>query len=70
VIMMLIKAVMVEVNVQNTSKSNFIVTCAIQFRLSFTKYEGVSKSFRTDRLERELQMVQLTNTRCSCISIL
>jgi len=33
-------------------------------------YEGVTKSFRTDRLERELQMVQLSATRCSCIAIL
>jgi hypothetical protein len=33
-------------------------------------YEGVSKSFRTDRLERELQMVQLYATKCSCIIIL
>jgi hypothetical protein len=33
-------------------------------------YEGVSKSFRTGRLERELQMVQLSATRCSCIVIL
>jgi hypothetical protein len=31
-------------------------------------YEGVSKSFRTGRLERELQMVQLSSTRCSFIS--
>jgi hypothetical protein len=30
----------------------------------------VSKSFWTDRLERELQMVQLSDTRCSCIAIL
>jgi hypothetical protein len=29
-------------------------------------YEGVSKSFRTDRMERELQTVQLSATRCSC----
>jgi hypothetical protein len=29
-------------------------------------YECVSKSFRTGRLERELQMVQLSATRCSC----
>jgi hypothetical protein len=29
-------------------------------------YEGVSKSFRTGRLERELQMVQLSAIRCSC----
>jgi hypothetical protein len=33
-------------------------------------YEDVSKSFRTGRLERELQMVQLSATRCSCIHIL
>jgi len=32
--------------------------------------EGVSKSFRTGRLERELQMVQLSATECSCIAIL
>jgi hypothetical protein len=31
---------------------------------------GVSKSFRTGRLERELQMVQLSATMCSCITIL
>jgi hypothetical protein len=33
-------------------------------------YEGVSKSFRTGRLEREVQLVQLSTTRCSCIAIL
>jgi hypothetical protein len=33
-------------------------------------YEDVYKSFRTGRLERELQMVQLSATRCSCIAIL
>jgi hypothetical protein len=33
-------------------------------------YEGVSISFRTGRLERELQTVQLSATRCSCIAIL
>jgi hypothetical protein len=33
-------------------------------------YEGVSESFfRTGRLERELQMVQLSATICSCIAI-
>jgi hypothetical protein len=36
-----------------------------------SEYEGVSKSFRTiGRLERELQVVQLSATRCSCIAIL
>jgi hypothetical protein len=34
------------------------------------KYEGISKSFWIGRLERELQMVQLSATRCSCIAIL
>jgi len=34
------------------------------------KYVGVSESFRTYRLERELQMVQLSATMCSCIAIL
>jgi hypothetical protein len=33
-------------------------------------YEGVSKSFRTGRLKRELQIVQLSATMCSCIAIL
>jgi hypothetical protein len=31
---------------------------------------GVSKSFRTSLLERELQMVQLFATKCSCIAVL
>jgi len=34
------------------------------------RVEDVSKCFRTGRLERELQMVQLSATRCSCIAIL
>jgi len=33
-------------------------------------YGGVSKSFRTGRLARELQMVQLSATKCNCIAIL
>jgi len=33
-------------------------------------YESVSKSFRTGCLERELQMVQLSATRCIYIAIL
>jgi hypothetical protein len=36
----------------------------------FWVYDGVSKSFRTGHLERELQMVQLSATRYSCIAIL
>jgi hypothetical protein len=38
------------------------------FEFSFI-YEGVTKSFRTGRLERELHMVQLSAIRCSCIVI-
>jgi hypothetical protein len=33
-------------------------------------YEGVSRTFRTGRLERELQMVQISATSCSCSAIL
>jgi hypothetical protein len=32
-------------------------------------YEGVSRRFRTGCMERELQMVRLSATRCSCIVI-
>jgi hypothetical protein len=35
----------------------------------WSEYQGVSKSFRTGRLERELQMVQLSATRCSWIAV-
>jgi len=34
------------------------------------RYEGVTISFRNGRLDRELQIVQLSATRCSCIAIL
>jgi hypothetical protein len=33
-------------------------------------YESVFKSFRTGRLERELQMIKLSATRWSCVAIL
>jgi hypothetical protein len=33
-------------------------------------YEGISESIRTGRPEREVQMVQLSATGCSCIDIL
>jgi hypothetical protein len=33
-------------------------------------YEGVPKSFRTGPLERELQKMQLSASKCSCIAIL
>jgi len=34
------------------------------------KHKGISKSFRTGRLKWELQIVQLSASRCSCIGIL
>jgi len=42
---------------------------AVRHRKTWT-YEGASKSFRTGRLEQELQMIELSATRCSCIAIL
>jgi hypothetical protein len=42
----------------------------MKFIFSFPFDEGVSKSFRTGRMERELQMIQLSATRRSCIAIL
>jgi len=39
-------------------------------RSGLVVYEGISKIFWTGRLERELQMTQLSATRCSCIAIL
>jgi hypothetical protein len=40
------------------------------YEMQFSNYEGVSESFQAGHLERELQMVQLSATRCSCIAIL
>jgi hypothetical protein len=37
--------------------------------LSGSLNKGVSKSFWTGHLEQELQMVQLSASRCSCIAI-
>jgi hypothetical protein len=42
----------------------------VPFFYNYRPYEGVSKSFQTGRLEQELQMVQLSATRCSYIAIL
>jgi hypothetical protein len=36
-------------------------------RMGVKFYEGVSISFRTGRLDRELQMAQLSATKCSCV---
>jgi hypothetical protein len=45
---------------------------SLQIKVHFNiiiSYEGVSKSFRSGRLDR-MKMVQLSATRCSCIAIL
>jgi hypothetical protein len=42
----------------------------VRIPLEAWMYEGVSKSFRTGRLERELQTVEPSATKCSCIAIL
>jgi uncharacterized membrane protein len=48
-----------------------LINLRIAFEVVFAlRYDGVSKSFRTGHLERELQMVQLSATRCRCIAIL
>jgi hypothetical protein len=48
---------------------NSMVSSVICLRYHSIK-EGVSKNFRTGRLEQELQMVQLSVNSCSCIAIL
>jgi hypothetical protein len=60
---------------QSSSKRNMRRECVVITVYRFGTntvlmelYEGVSKSFRTGRLERELQVVQLSAT--SCIAIL
>jgi hypothetical protein len=50
--------------------SKFINVTGRLLNVTVHTYEDVSKSFRTGRLERELQMIQLSATRCSCIGIL
>jgi hypothetical protein len=56
---------------RNTSKASPLLEPAL-FLIpeDNTEYEGVTKGFRTVLLERELQMIQLSATRCSCIAIL
>jgi hypothetical protein len=52
------------------------INCACMVHVKMGKeyatleYEGISRSFRTGHLERQLQTVQLSATRCSCIVIL
>jgi hypothetical protein len=55
------------IRLQNSTQMVKVLVCS--FFIPFC-YEGVSRSFRTGRPERELQMVQLSATRYSCIAIL
>jgi hypothetical protein len=68
---------------ENVSNRNDRIVLAVQVFGSFENwdhrfesrttaitYKDVTKSFRTGLLERELQMVQLSKTRYSCITIL
>jgi hypothetical protein len=52
------------------ARSYFLSSSKNKHFVLFLMYESVSKSFQTGRLERELQMVQLSAARCSCIAIL
>jgi hypothetical protein len=52
------------------AKSQLLLELGVTLQHTFLLYDGVFKSFRTGRLEQELQMVQLSVTRCSCIAIL
>jgi hypothetical protein len=50
---------------------DYLNNCYLAMKdIVLTKYEGVTKSLRTGRLERELQMVELSATRRSYIAIL
>jgi hypothetical protein len=49
-------------------KINLLTLCV--FGMPEFIFEGVPKSFRTGRLEQELQMVELSATRCNCITTL
>jgi len=55
-------------------EARFEVTTAVKIQVKVfwvvTPKKGVSKCFWTGHLEQELQMVQLSATRCSCIAIL
>jgi hypothetical protein len=56
--------------IQTTCPIQLILFVLNALRITCSMYEGVFKSFRTGRLERELQIVQLSVTRFSCITSL
>jgi hypothetical protein len=60
-----ISEIIVCMNCKKESKIHIILII-----LKYFKYEGASRIFQNGCLERELQMVQPSATRCSCIAIL
>jgi hypothetical protein len=57
-------------NVKSYSFHVYKVRTNAMLTLSSHHIKGSNQNFRTGRLEREQQMVQLSATRCSCIAIL
>jgi len=55
--------------VQNFKNLDRIAPPPTYILIHMWTYEAVSKSFRTGRLERELQKVQLSATRCAVVSL-
>jgi hypothetical protein len=52
-------------------RDNFTFTLTVpNWWITSTALRGCNQSFRTGRLERELQTVQLSATKCSCIATL
>jgi len=62
-----------QVEVAWTSETLVCNCCITQGSNSETTnfiYKGISKSFWTGHLQRELQVVQLSATTCNCITII
>jgi hypothetical protein len=50
--------------------SRAVLDAVVKRKIPRFLYYGESRSFRTGRLERELQIIQLSAIRYSCIAIL
>jgi hypothetical protein len=55
---------------RKVSRTNHCLARGSRFQATIGTYGGVSKSLRSGHLARELRMVQLSATRCSCTAIL
>jgi len=60
----------VGVNTRRAGGEEMLASYWLPSAVHMMLYEVVSRSFRAGHLERELQMVQLSATRYSCIAIL